>query len=39
MGRLAAPSWLRSPLELVACIAYDFQWGYDGNQASIVTPE
>ena len=36
MGRLAPPSWLRSPLGLVACKAYVFLWGYDGNQPSIV---
>ena len=36
-SRLAPPSWLRSPLRLVACIAYVFQWGYDGKQPSIVS--
>ena len=30
-------SWLRSPLGLVACVAYVFQWGYDGKQSSIVS--
>ena len=37
VGRLAPPSWLRSPLGLVACIAYVIQWGYDGNQPSMVS--
>ena len=37
IGRLAPPSWLRSPLGLVACKAYVFQWGYDGKQPSIVS--
>ena len=37
VGRLAPPSWLRSPLGLVACKANVFQWGYDGNQPSIVS--
>ena len=37
VGRLAPPSWPRSPLGLVACIAYVFQWGYDGKQPSIVS--
>ena len=36
VGRLAPPSWLRSPLGLVACTAYVFQWRYDGKQPSIV---
>ena len=39
VGRLAPPSWLRSPLGLVACVAYVFQWGYDGKQPSIVSLE
>ena len=38
-GRLAPPSWLRSPLGLVVCKAYVFQWGYDGKQPSIVPSE
>ena len=37
VGRLAPPSWLRSPLGLGACIAYVFQWGYDGKQPAIVS--
>ena len=37
LGRLAPPSLLISPLGLVACIAYVFQWGYDGKQPSIVS--
>ena len=37
VGPLAPPSWLRSPLGLVACKAYVFQWGYDGKQPSIVS--
>ena len=37
VGHLAPPSWLRSPLKLVACKAHVFQWGYDGNQPSIVS--
>ena len=37
VGRLAPPSWLKSPLGLVACIAYVFQWVYDGKQHSIVS--
>ena len=37
--RLAPPSWLRYPLGLVACVAYVFQWGYDGKQPSIVSLE
>ena len=37
IGRLAPPAWLRSPLGLVACKAYVFQWGYDGKQPSIVS--
>ena len=36
LGRLAPSSWPRSPLGLVACIAYVLQWGYDGKQPSIV---
>ena len=28
-----------TPLGLVACIAYAFQWGYDGKQPSIVSLE
>ena len=35
--RLAPSSWLRSPLGLVACKAYVFQWRYDRNQHSIVS--
>ena len=35
--RFTPPSWLRSPLGLVACKAYVFQWGYDGRQPSIVS--
>ena len=35
VGRLAPPLWTRSPLGLVACIAYVFQWRYDGKQPSI----
>ena len=31
VGRLVPPSWPRSPLGLVAYIAYIFQWGCDGN--------
>ena len=37
VGRLAPPSWLRSPLGLVACKAYVVQWGYDGKQPLIVS--
>ena len=37
VGRIAPPLWLRSPLGRVACIAYVFQWGYDGKQPSIVS--
>ena len=37
VGHLAPPPWLRSPLGLVACKAYVFQWGYDGKQPSIVS--
>ena len=37
VGRLAPPSWLRSPLGLVACKSYVFQLGYDGKQPSIVS--
>ena len=37
VGRLAPPSWLRSPLGLVACKAYVYQYGYDGKQPSIVS--
>ena len=37
MCRLAPPSWLRTLLVLVVCIAYVFQWGYDGKQPSIVS--
>ena len=37
VGRLAPPSWPRSPLGLVPCIAYVFQWGYDGKQHSMVS--
>ena len=32
-----APSWPGSPLGIVACIAYVFQWGYDRKQPSIVS--
>ena len=39
VGRLALSSWLRSPLGLVACKAYVFQYGYDGKQPSIVSLE
>ena len=39
VGRLAPPSWLRSPLGLVACIAYVFQWRYDGKKPLIVSLE
>ena len=37
VGRLSPTSWLRPPLGLVACKTYVFQWGYDGNQPSIVS--
>ena len=37
VGRLAPPSWLRSPQGLVACVSYVFQWGYDGKQPTIVS--
>ena len=37
VGRLAPPSWLRSPLGRFACIVYVFHWGYDGKQPSIVS--
>ena len=37
VGRIAPPSWLRSPLGLVACNAYVFQWVYNGKQPSIVS--
>ena len=37
VGRLAPLLWPGSPLGLVACIAYVFQWGYDGKQPSMVS--
>ena len=37
VGRLAPPSWLRSPLGLIACKDYVSQWEYDGKQPSIVS--
>ena len=36
-GRLTPPSWLRSPLGLVACVVSVFQRGYDEEQPSIVS--
>ena len=38
VGHFAPPAWLRFTLGLVACIAYVFQRGYDGNKPSIVSP-
>ena len=37
VGRIALPSLPGSPLGLVACIDYAFQWGFDGKQLSIVS--
>ena len=35
--RINSPPWPGIPLGLVACIAYVFQWGYDGNQPPMVS--
>ena len=38
VNRLARDKrWLRSPLGLVVCTSYVFQWGYDGKQPSVVS--
>ena len=37
VGRLAPPSLPGTPLGLVSCIAYVFQWRYDGKQPSILS--